>query len=142
MKSAVLMLLCLVSCTAMRTRQGVLVPAIEAAWPGVRADAQMGNASPALLVAWDSAVRTANFVGIDAWEIGELAKVGIDVRLLNGEIGPNGAVILYDRTDEFVAAVEEMQRLPRRVVRDTPLVISRSSWKNSPPPAIAGDVYR
>lgn len=140
----VLALASLSSCTTNRVQKHTLVPAIQLAWPGVRADASVGGMSEGQLVVWDDAVETAELRGMDVIELEDACLAGIDVRLMAGEIGPQGAEIMRDRAHSFRAAVEEYTRVAKRLPRDNErlTVISRSSWKTSPPQAIAARTYR
>ena len=134
------------SCVTGRVQNEALLPAIEQAWPGVRADAEVGGMNAPALESWDRAVETHAYVGLDVLELEAAALFGIDTRLINGEIGPHGASIMRDRARSFRAAVEEYLTPALASVsptyRQRPLVISRSSWATSPPPAIAGRTYR
>tara|TARA_R110002153_G_scaffold132597_1_gene281598 strand:- start:328 stop:768 length:441 start_codon:yes stop_codon:yes gene_type:complete len=146
MKSILLALLVLASCATSRVQDRTLVPAFQSAWPGVRADAARGGLTG--LEAWDVAVETANVVQLRSLSVVDLesaALLGVDLQLVAGEIGPQGAAILRDRAATFRASVEEYTRVVLvKYVRRTrdPIVISSSSWAKSPPPAIARLVYR
>lgn len=135
-------------CITPHTQERVLVPAIVGAWPGVRADAQLGGAAAGLLELWDSAVEVGTrsaFLGLDWPTIEAHGMIGVEIRLSGGEIGMVGASILRDRILTFGAAVAELQRVVAvrtSVVDDDVVVISRSSWAKTPPKAIARRTYR
>tara|TARA_R110000764_G_scaffold36736_1_gene81939 strand:+ start:13583 stop:14029 length:447 start_codon:yes stop_codon:yes gene_type:complete len=135
------------SCVTARVQNEALLPAIEQAWPGVRDDAAVGGMDENLLLAWDRAVETHDYAAHDVVDLEAWAIRGIDTRLVLGEIGVNGAGIMRSRAASFRAAVEEylaptLASVSTRDYRQRPLVISRSSWATSPPPAIAGRTYR
>ena len=140
--SVLVMLLC--ACTTTRVQDRTLTPAIESAYPGVRADAELGGMPAGDLLLWDAGIEAGNLRGLDVGALESFALLGVDARLAAGEIGPLGAEIMRDRARSFRRAVEELLRpvLASAPVRTTPLVISRSSWATSPPSAIAGRTYR
>jgi len=155
MKSILLALLVMLSsssCLTPQVRDKTLLPAIQTAWVGVRADVVYSGGSilESDLIAWDAAVETGNFAALDVQELEMMAIAGVNLRLEEGQIGPQGAAIMRDRASNFAAAVNEYMRQviamnrPRayREGAAGPLVISRSSWAVSPPSAIAGEVYR
>jgi hypothetical protein len=142
-----LTLVSLSSCVTQRVQDRTLLPAIESAWPGVRDDAELGGMEEGQLLLWDVGVETGSLLGLDAAGLESAALIGVDLRLVAGEIGPIGAGIMRDRARSFRSAVEEYTRVAvvtpaRRDYVRRPLVISRSSWATSPPPAIAGRTYR
>lgn len=145
---ALTMLLALSSCVTQRVQDRTLLPAIESAWPGVRDDAELGGLEEGTLILWDAGVASGSLTGLDSAELEGAALLGVDLRLVNGEIGPQGAAIMRDRATSFRRAVDEYTRVvvaSADVGRDynrRPLVISRSSWATSPPSAIAGRTYR
>tara|TARA_R110000796_G_scaffold41179_2_gene101961 strand:+ start:13028 stop:13477 length:450 start_codon:yes stop_codon:yes gene_type:complete len=149
MRSIILALALMASlsgCVTKRVQDRTLVPAIEAAWPGVRADAELGGADAALLLDGDASVESGNYIGLNVLGLEAAAIVGVDLRLIAGEIGVQGAAIMRDRAAEFRRAVQELTRVVlvshRPIMRDRPIVISRSSWATHPPAAIAARTYR
>lgn len=148
MKSVLLALLVLTSCVTSRVHDRALIPSFQSGWPGVRADAALGGLGEPTLEEWDVAVAAAGVGALTALDVVDLessALLGVDLRLVAGEIGPQGAAILRDRASTFRAAIEEYIRVV--VVRyerrtSDPIVITSSSWAQSPPPAIARLVYR
>jgi len=137
-----MVLLCASSCVTQRVQDRTLLPAISAAWEGVRADAELGGMPEVALAAWDSAVEAGFFTGMDTSVLLNAAHVGIEQRLLAGEIGPNGVIIMRNRAISFVHAVDEYRRIVVAPVRSRRLVISRSSWATYPPAALASRTYR
>jgi len=151
MKNLIAVLLVAVSATSCLTpqvRDKTLLPAIQSAWPGVRADVEYaGSMLESELIAWDSAVETGNFLALDTQDLEMQAIAGVNLRLEAGEIGPQGAAIMRDRASNFAAAVNEYMRSNVAMVTrpsgrvatvpDRPLVITRSSWATNPPSAIA-----
>tara|TARA_R110002167_G_C12707228_1_gene655095 strand:- start:10324 stop:10782 length:459 start_codon:yes stop_codon:yes gene_type:complete len=131
------------SCVSQRVRDTALLPAINTAYEGVRADAVVGGADPALLAAWDAGIEVGALAGLDIVNLEAAALMGVDLRLVAGEIGPNGANIMRDRARNFRAAVDEYLRSNTLVARayregaEGPVIISRSSWADHPPSAIA-----
>tara|TARA_R110002167_G_scaffold93122_2_gene249799 strand:+ start:2221 stop:2670 length:450 start_codon:yes stop_codon:yes gene_type:complete len=149
MRSILLALTLLVgmsSCATRRVQDRTLVPAIEAAWPGVRADAQLGGADAALLLDGDASVESGTYIGLNVLGLEAAALVGVDMRLIAGEIGVQGAAIMRDRAAEFRRAVQELTRVvlvrAAPIASDRLIVISRSSWATHPPAAIAARTYR
>lgn len=138
------------SCLTSQVRNRALLPAIQQAWPGVRADVEYaGSMLDSELAAWDAAVETGNFLALDTQDLLMQAQAGVDLRLAEGQIGPQGAVIMKERAADFVAAVNEYMRsniamvVPRTIAQsDRPLIITRSSWATNPPSAIADRVWR
>tara|TARA_R110002153_G_scaffold9324_3_gene38611 strand:+ start:1472 stop:1918 length:447 start_codon:yes stop_codon:yes gene_type:complete len=133
------------SCVTKRVQDRTLIPAIEAAWPGVRADAEVGGMPVVELESVDSAVETGELWLIDLAAVEAAALLGVDLRLVAGEIGPEGAGIMRDRVTSFIFAVEEATRVVLVKVRDydaRPLVITSSTWATRPPSAIAARTYR
>ena len=160
MKSILLALLVMLSsssCLTPQVRDKTLLPAIQTAWVGVRADAEYAAADGPIssdLEAWDAAVEAGDFAALDVLLLVADARAGVQYKLEDGVIGPQGAAIMMDRAVNFGKAVTEYMRenllvsyeKPRkrryREGASGPLVISRSSWATSPPSAIAGEVYR
>lgn len=144
MRFAILLML-LSSCVTGKVQERTLVPAIEAAWPGVRADAELGGLPVVELENIDDYVADGRLYMIVLPALESAALIGVDLRLVAGEIGPVGAGIMRDRVSSFVAAVTEATRVVIVRARDyskRPLVISSSSWATSPPSAIAARTYR
>ncbi len=144
MRLAILLML-LSSCVTGKVQERTLVPAIEAAWPGVRADAELGGLPVVELENIDDYVADGRLYMIVLPALESAALIGVDLRLVAGEIGPVGAGIMRDRVASFVAAVTEATRVVLVRARDyskRPLVISSSSWATSPPSAIAARTYR
>lgn len=139
--TVMLVVLCTTSCLTSQVRDKTLLPAIQSAWVGVRADVVKGGGMlDSELVAWDAAVSTGNFLGLDLQDLQMQAIAGVNVRLELGEIGMHGALIMRDRAASFVASVSEYMRsdiVVRSPMPTGPLTISRSSWALFPPPAIA-----
>lgn len=140
--------LCATSCVTQRVRDVALLPPIQSAWVGVRADVEYaGSMLESELLAWDAAVETGNFLALDVQDLEMQAIAGVNLRLEAGEIGPQGAAIMRDRASNFAAAVNEYMRstvamiAPRSkrvaVMPTGPLTISRSSWALFPPSALA-----
>tara|TARA_R110000737_G_scaffold47134_4_gene67040 strand:+ start:4639 stop:5076 length:438 start_codon:yes stop_codon:yes gene_type:complete len=142
----VLLILLLSSCVTQRVQDRTLIPAIESAWPGVRADADLGGMQEIDLLEIDSQIASGALYMLDIERIESAALVGIDLRLVAGEVGPIGANVLRDRARSFRKAVEEATRVvlvsAPRDYAERPLVISSSSWATSPPSAIAARTYR
>ncbi len=142
----IVMVAMLSGCLTNRAHDSVLEPAVVAAWPEVRADAELGGLGESTLANWDMAMETLNFLGLDSQELRDAAIAGVDQLLIRDEIGPNGADIMRGTVESFVAAIEELRRgvlaSRERTTSDRPLVISRSSWATNPPPAIAARTYR
>lgn len=117
MKNILLMMcMLLVSCTNQAVKSQALLPAIQSAWPGVKADIEVsridGLVGPGYvgyagyeLEIWSNQVFSGNFKGMDLSRIERLAHQGVDNRLLAEEIGSNGAQILKDRATNFVDAI-------------------------------------
>ena len=144
MRLAILLLL-LSSCVTGKVQERTLIPAIEAAWPGVRADAELGGLAVTELENIDDYVADGRLYMIELPALESAALIGVDLRLVAGEVGPVGAGIMRDRVTSFVAAVTEATRVVIVRARDyskRPLVISSSSWATSPPSAIAARTYR
>jgi len=110
------------SCAGTAAREDVLMPAVQQAWPGVRADAQRGIAAvyPAgapdevvlPLSRLDRAIFDGNRAKINLldWEaIRFLALAGIDDRLAKAEIGPNGAKSFRDRVFYFDESIRSLK---------------------------------
>lgn len=136
------MLSCM-SCTTTRVQNAVLTPAIEEAYVDVRADAELGGAPLELLETWDVGIASRSLRGLDVAALTDFALLGVDQRLISGEIGPMGAANMRRRATNFRAAVEEATRIVVvRYEERGPTVISRSSWATHPPAAIADRVYR
>lgn len=140
-----LLLLLLSSCVTGKVQERTLIPAIESAWPGVRADAELGGLPVVELENIDDYVADGRLYMIELPALESAALIGVDLRLVAGEVGPVGAGIMRDRVTSFVAAVTEATRVVIVRARDyskRPLVISSSSWATSPPSAIAARTYR
>tara|TARA_R110000850_G_scaffold272752_2_gene408185 strand:+ start:3831 stop:4268 length:438 start_codon:yes stop_codon:yes gene_type:complete len=145
MRLAILLMLMLSSCVTGKVQERTLIPAIEAAWPGVRADAELGGLAVTELENIDDYVADGRLYMIELPALESAALIGVDLRLVAGEVGPVGAGIMRDRVTSFVAAVTEATRVVIVRARDyskRPLVISSSSWATSPPSAIAARTYR
>tara|TARA_R110000744_G_scaffold380215_1_gene500262 strand:- start:54481 stop:54876 length:396 start_codon:yes stop_codon:yes gene_type:complete len=128
-----------------KVQERTLIPAIESAWPGVRADAELGGLPVVELENIDDYVADGRLYMIELPALESAALIGVDLRLVAGEVGPVGAGIMRDRVTSFVAAVTEATRVVIVRARDyskRPLVISSSSWATSPPSAIAARTYR
>ena len=130
----------LASCITGSVQKRTLEPAVMTAWEGVRADAERGGLEAYILEQWDIGLETGMLVGLDIFQLEDAAIEGVERRLANQEIGPIGAAVMRDRARAFSRAIEELRR--PIVMADRPLVISRSSWATSPPPAIAARTYR
>tara|TARA_R110000737_G_scaffold84395_3_gene116944 strand:+ start:1487 stop:1921 length:435 start_codon:yes stop_codon:yes gene_type:complete len=144
MRLAILLML-LSSCVTGKVQERTLIPAIESAWPGVRADAELGGLPVVELENIDDYVADGRLYMIELPALESAALIGVDLRLVAGEVGPVGAGIMRDRVTSFVAAVTEATRVVIVRARDyskRPLVISSSSWATSPPSAIAARTYR
>ena len=143
MRAALLALLLCSGCIVSGVRKSSLLPAIQLAWPGVRADVEAGGAFTSDLVRWDMAVDNGEFAGLDVALLRDEAVAGVDARLAAGEVGAVGAGIMIQRAVNFHDAVEEYLRPPRRIADNgRPTVITSGSWADNPPPAIAEEVFR
>lgn len=114
-----LLLLCLLAaaaagCAGREARTHILIPSMEVAWPGVRADAERGGAAAEDLEAMDLALESRDNLSIvSAWpEIRAAAEAGIQARLDEGEVSPGVATSLRRRLTEFDEAVQEIARRP------------------------------
>ncbi len=118
MKSTLLiMCLLLTSCLAARVEDKTLLPAVQSAWPGVRADIEMDPAeavSDADLAFATAAIVAGDRTGIRAiaWApMDASASAGIAFRVSSGEIGAGVAQSLNERLIQFRSAILELQEI-------------------------------
>ena len=109
------LLMLLPSCLTGHAIDETLLPAMEAAWPGVRADierAPEGEGVPVMVLdVFEAALGGADYgvmVGVD-WPVLEAAAyAGIQARLDAGEIGPGVKISLIERVLRFRYALEAL----------------------------------
>jgi hypothetical protein len=95
------LVLLLVACAGARARQHVLLPAMRTAWVSIAPEARVGGATEEQVSAMDAALETG-FVEVGGWPtLRDLALVGIQMRLENGEIGIGVAALLRERVRQF-----------------------------------------
>lgn len=113
--------LILVACAGATAREEVLLPAMEMAWPTVRAQVAdqllhaPDDAATATLAAADQALATGNpaaFAAVDWATIDAAAEASIARRELAQEIGPDVAVLLRERLLQFRNARPTYTRTP------------------------------
>jgi len=126
--TSVLLVVALASCVGTRARDNALLPAARTAWPEVRVDLEAGIADG--LADGDlTAERAAEVVGyadeltaaltsgdrfalkMVPWDtdMHPLVIRGITSALEAGQLGPNGAQILYQRATNFTAVILVLQ---------------------------------
>ena len=113
--SRTLLLLCLLTaCTGQRVRNNVLLPQMQAAWPGVKLNAAAGGATAEELTTYGDALFIGNSLSIvSQWpSIKSAALTGIQSRLHSEppEIGPAVANILNENILQFDEAVKNFIR--------------------------------
>jgi hypothetical protein len=103
-------------CAAWRqeARVQAVSPAVEQAWPGIKADAEAGAADRSDLAAVETMAQAVDSgdcrevarVGAVVWpEVERLATEGIALRLSRGEIGPGVAQSKLERLALFAEAI-------------------------------------
>lgn len=107
------------SCAGGAARDNALMPAIQQAWPGVKADldrgflVQPGTVDQTAEARLDFAIRAGDraAVNLNDWIIVQpMAGVGIADRLAKGEIGPNGWNSLRERLRLFDQSIRSLNQ--------------------------------
>lgn len=118
MKRYILILVLLTSCLATKVENATMIPAMQSAWTGIRADIMKSEAPPTDVIAlMDAAIRDGDRVALSFidWTILKAAAVeGIKARVAAGEIGPGVALSLHERLIRFTISYEHlMSYIPR-----------------------------
>ncbi len=103
-----IMLLAFAGCGGDKARNDILIPNLEASWPGVAADAKLGGATDATLDAFSAALQSRDRLAIATrWpSVKAFAEGGIKAR--NASVGVSAS--LMERIKQFDAAVALLAR--------------------------------
>ncbi len=120
MRHLLLAVLLLPSCAASRTIDLTLIPAVQSAWPNVRADLELGlevgeipenSALAGKLLTLDNAIQTGNghVLRANDWPSLEVWAVrGVLERIHRGELSEGVATSLYERILRFGEAMDTL----------------------------------
>lgn len=94
-----------------RAEESALYPALEQSWPGVRRDAERGDAPVELLDGFHQALVSRQGIAVKVrWPtVRSHAQQGIQNRVDELEIGPGVADSLLERVEQFDAGVRRLK---------------------------------
>lgn len=102
--------LAFVACTGIKARQDVLLPAIQAAWPAVRAEAMLGDPKvEPVAVQADTALQAGDKAAIGAvpWPLLQTAATaGISDKVTAGTVSVGVADSLRERDRQFFGGIQ------------------------------------
>lgn len=108
------LLLVMAGCVGSRARTGVLIPALESAWPQVRTDAVEGGLPDVTADSFGNALQTGDAMTVvTLWPaVKDAAEAGIQGRVDAGLVSVGVAASLRERLSNIDEAVELLKQRP------------------------------